>query len=202
VKFLTISIQNANFARAEARTALRVINCLLLTASSDSSNRGLSQRSRLVARRDYPASPFESYKFGAGVVWIGVPSQRGGHGNGCGGRGVGIGLVWAGTTAAMPAMNKSKQSITPKSRTLNFILGVSMRSIVFSGKGVNPKLYHYQTLAAVATIVVSIVRSIGGYKAPSPIPENERLQPVGRVIIAGRVKLERLKTVGRVTDAS
>jgi len=30
-KFLTISIQNANLARAEARTALRVINCLLLT---------------------------------------------------------------------------------------------------------------------------------------------------------------------------
>jgi len=67
-------------------------------------------------------------KLGAGVVWIGVPSQRGGHGNGLG-RGVGIGLVWAGTTAAMPAMNKSKQSITPKSRTLNFILGVSMRSM-------------------------------------------------------------------------
>jgi hypothetical protein len=31
VKFLTISIQNANLARAEARSALRVINCLLLT---------------------------------------------------------------------------------------------------------------------------------------------------------------------------
>jgi hypothetical protein len=31
VKFLTISIQDANLAKAEARTALRVINCLLLT---------------------------------------------------------------------------------------------------------------------------------------------------------------------------
>jgi len=64
----------------------------------------------------------------AGVVWIGVPVQCGGHGNGLG-RGVGIGLVWAGTTAAMPAMNKSKQRITPKSRILNFILGVSTRSM-------------------------------------------------------------------------
>jgi hypothetical protein len=30
-KFLTISIQNANLTRAEARTVIRVINCLLLT---------------------------------------------------------------------------------------------------------------------------------------------------------------------------
>ena len=37
------------------------------------------------------------YKFGSGVVGIGVPSQCGGHGNGPG-RGVGLGLVWAGIT--------------------------------------------------------------------------------------------------------
>jgi hypothetical protein len=81
-----------------------------------------------------------TYKFGAGVAWIGVPEQCGGHGNGCGGRGVGIGLLWAETTAAMPATNKSKQRNTPKSRTLNFILGVSMRSMCSAEKGVNLEL--------------------------------------------------------------
>ena len=72
------------------------------------------------------------YKFGSGVVPIGVPSQCGGHGNGLG-RGVGVALVWARITAAMlmAAMNNSKQRISLKSPALNFILG----SVVIS-KGV------------------------------------------------------------------
>ena len=101
---------------------------------------------------------------GAGVVWIGVPSQRGGHGNGCGGRGVGIGLVWAGTTAAMPAINKSKQSITPKSRTLNFILGVSMRSMCSAERASILNLYHYQVLTH-----ISIGAFLGTMARPSRI---------------------------------
>src|SRR6478752_2067277 len=62
------------------------------------------------------------YKFGSGVVWIGVPSQRGGHGNGLG-RGVGVGLIWAGTTAAMltAAMNNSKQRISRNRECLHFM---------------------------------------------------------------------------------
>jgi len=33
---------------------------------------------------------------------------------------------------------------------------------------------HNETLAAIAVVVVSIVRSIGGYKPPIPIPETRR----------------------------
>jgi hypothetical protein len=66
------------------------------------------------------------YKFGSGVVSIGVPSQCGGHGNGLG-RGVGVGLqtaVWIGIIAAMlAAMNKNMQRIIRDREGMNIPVG-------------------------------------------------------------------------------
>jgi hypothetical protein len=58
--------------------------------------------------------------------------------------------------SALRKRNDSRVPLSSSRNAVSFSIGV-----------------HNETLAAIAAIVVSIVRSIGGYKPPFPIPERQ-----------------------------